>query len=162
MPRVVRGGARNNTFDLFARAIKNPIPKRVPLLLVDSEDTIHADYSVWQHLHARGGWHQPPGAHADQAFLMVRVMETWFLADRQSLKGYFDAGFAENKIRQWPRLEDVPKATVLNSLQEATARCREGYAKGRVSFKLLARIDPACVEAACPSAKALGDRLKTL
>ena len=110
MPRVVRGGARNHTFDLFARSIKNPIPKRVPLLLVDSEDAIHADHSVWQRLHARDGLHQPPGAHEDQAVLMVHLMETWFLADRQSLKGYFGAGFTENKIRQWPRLEDVPKA----------------------------------------------------
>jgi hypothetical protein len=49
---------------------------------------------------------------------------------------------------------------VLGALERATAACRKGYAKGKVSFELLARIDPARVEAACPHARALLDRLR--
>lgn len=161
-PRVVRGGGRKRTFDLFARAIKAPDPQRVPLLLVDSESSVAAGHSVWQHLQTHDGWNCPPNADDDQGFLMVQVMETWFLADRDSLKRYFGANFKENALKQWPQLEAVPKEKVLGALEQATAHCAKRYAKGKVSFELLAQIDPALVEAACPHAKALLDRLKTL
>ena len=115
-----------------------------------------------QHLEARDRWNKPSDASDDDAFLMVQVMETWFLADRDALRRYFGAQFAENALRQWPQLEAVPKQTVLDALQRATARCQKGYAKGKVSFDLLAQVDPNRVEAACPHAKALLDRLKSL
>ena len=162
LPRVVRGGGRDRTFDLFSRAIKHPDPKRVPLLLVDSEDPVKAGHSVWQHLQVRDGWDQTPGVGDDQVFMMVQAMETWFIADRNSLKHYFGAELRENVLKQWPQLEDVSKATVLNALERATANCAKHYAKGKVSFELLALVDPVLVEAACPHAKALLDRLRTL
>ena len=158
-PRVVRGGGRNRTFNLFAKEIKRPDPKRLPLLLVDSENPVAAGHSVWQHLQANDNWIRPLNVGDDQAFLMVQAMETWFLADRNSLQRYFGAKFKENALRQWPQLEAVPKATVFDALERATDK---GYVKGKVSFELLAQIDPALVEAACPHAKALLDRLRTL
>ena len=91
---------------------------------------------------------------------MVQVMETWFLADRGALRAYFGAGFRENAIRGWPALENVPKETVFEALDRASASCGRRYAKGRVSFELLARIDPARVEAACPHARVFLDRLR--
>ena len=97
LPRIVRGGGRERTFDLFAKAIKHPHPKRVPLLLVDSEAPIKTGHSVWQHLQVRDGWDQMPEADDDQAFLMVQIMETWFLADRDSLKRYFGAEFRRTR-----------------------------------------------------------------
>ena len=162
MPRVVRGGGRDKTFRRFETAVADPRPETVPLLLVDSEDPVGADRSVWQHLQARDRWNRPGGVADDQAFLMVQLMETWFLADRSALRRYFGAQFAENALRQWPQLEDVLRETVLDALQRATAKCPKPYAKGKVSFELLAQVDPARVEAACPHAKALLDRLKTI
>ena len=162
MPRIVRGGPRNRTFNLFATAIVNPLPAQVPLLLVDSEGPVQAGHSVWEHLQARDQWNQPSGADEDQAFLMVQLMETWFLADRDALKKHFSTQFRENVLKQWPQLEDVPKETVLNTLRKATTNCSNPYAKGKVSFQLLEKIDPALVETACPHAKALLDRLRNL
>ena len=92
---------------------------------------------------------------------MVQVMETWFLADRNALRQYFGAGFRENALRQWPDLENVSKDDVLDALARATAECSRRYAKGTVSFELLGRIDSARVEAECPHANALLDRLRT-
>jgi hypothetical protein len=83
MPRVVRGKGRGQTFDLFSTAVSNPRPGVLPLLLVDSEDPVQLGHTVWQHLKARDDWDQPEGTD-DQAFLMVQVMETWFLADWDS------------------------------------------------------------------------------
>ena len=163
MPRVVRGGPRDQTFHRFATAIVNPDPEQIPLLLVDSEGPVQAGHSVWEHLQARDrNWNPPSGAGEDQAFLMVQLMETWFLADRIALKEYFGQQFRENMFKQWPRLEDVPKATVLDSLKKATTNCSSPYTKGKVSFELLEKIDPAHVEDACPHARALLDRLRTL
>ena len=162
MPKVVRGGSRIQTFDRFATDVVGRSPDIVSLLLVDSEDPIRPDHSVWQHLEARDGWNKPVGAGDDDAFLMVQVMETWFLADRDALREYFGSRFSENALGQWARLEHVPKKTVLNALSKATVRCKKQYAKGQVSFELLAHVDPARVEAACPHAKALGNRLRSL
>ena len=160
--KIVRGAGRQQTFDRFATAVSGRPPGTIPFLLVDSEGPVAREDSVWQHLRARDGWTRPAGAGDDRAFLMVQIMETWFLADREALRKYFGAGFGENALRAWPNLEDVPKPRVLEALERATASCRKRYAKGEVSFKLLARVDPARVEAACPHARALLDELRAL
>ena len=80
--KIVRGGGREQTFNRFASAVASGCAGAPVLLLVDSEDPVAPGSSVWQHLHDRDGWTRPDGAGDDQAFLMVQLMETWFLADR--------------------------------------------------------------------------------
>jgi len=161
MPRIVRGQGRKRTFDLFVTAVKNPEPGVLPLLLVDSEEPVAESHTVWQHLKARDrNWERPAGARDDQAFLMVQLMETWFLADHDVLRKYFGQALREEPLKAWPSLAEVPKATVLSALDRATAACSPCYAKGKVSFEILARLNPARVEQACPDAKRLLDRLR--
>ena len=160
--KIVRGAGRRQTFDRFATAVSGNALGTVPFLLVDSEDPVAPEHSVWQHLHASDDWTRPAGAGEDRAFLMVQVMETWFLADREALRSYFGARFGENALRAWPNLEDVSKSVVFEELRHATASCRPRYTKGKVSFELLAQIDPARVEAACPHARALLNELRAL
>ena len=132
----------------------------VPLLLVDAEDAIAPGHSVWQHLKARDNWDRPSLTEEDQAFLMVRIMETWFLADRTLLRDYFGPQLREHHLKQWPALEEVPKQTVLTALELATADCQRKYAKGRVSYELLGRVNPTLVETTCPHARDLLVRLR--
>ena len=160
--KVVRGGGREQTYRRYATAAASAGSGAAALLLVDSEGPLAKGHTVWRHLAARDGWPRPGGVGDDQAFLMVQVMETWFLADRDALRTYFGAGFRENALRAWPDLESVPKADIVEALERATRSCRKSYAKGKVSFELLARIDPARVEAACPHARAFLDRLRAL
>lgn len=160
MPSVSRCGSRESAFDDFVTAVRNPRPGVLPLLLVDSEVAVDPGHSAWQHLKAVDGWDRPQGAADDQAFLMVQVMETWFIADRALLRRYFGSALRENPLRAWPDLEAVPKATVLGALEAATAACGTRYAKGRVSFALLAGLDARAVEAACSHAAELLDRLR--
>ena len=90
-------------------------------------------------------------------------METWFLADREMLRAYFGPEFAEKHLHVWPSLEDVPKQTVYDALERATANCkRKAYAKGKVSFEMLEKIAPGKVENACPHAKAFLERMRKL
>lgn len=70
--------------------------------------------------------------------------------------------FKPQHLKEWPDLEAVSKAKVYEALQKATAACKKPYAKGRVSFELLARLDPKKVESQCSHAKALLDRLRTI
>ncbi len=160
MPETVRGQGREQTFDLFATAVANPRGGTIPLLLVDSEGPVARGQSVWQHLRAQDGWKPPQGVGDDQAFLMVQVLETWFLADRDLLRKHFGDCLREGHLRKWPKLEEVPKETVLEALDMATAGCRQRYAKGKISYELLRRLSPHVVEEACPHAQALLARLR--
>jgi hypothetical protein len=160
MPRIIRGKTRSRTFDLFKTAVTHRTPGTLPLLLVDSEGPIHPGHTVWQHLKAHDNWDPPPEVSDDQAFLMVEIMETWFLADRAALRDYFGPNLRENAFPTWPALESVPKVTIQNVLQAATANCKTKYAKGRVSFELLSKLNPADVEQRCSHAQRLLNRLR--
>jgi hypothetical protein len=162
MPSVVRGKGRGRTFDLFQTAVMSRKPHELPLLLVDSEAEVRTGHTVWQHLKVRDDWDKPEGAGDNQAFLMVQVMETWFLADREMLRNYFGPALRENHLHQWPVLENVPKENVFEALEMATAGCGKRYSKGKVSYEMLARLNPTRVENSCPHAKLLLDRLRGL
>ena len=162
LPRVIRGEGRSQTFDLFITAVQNRRAGEVPFLLVDSEDPVQAGHTVWQHLKVRDDWDKPEGAADDHAFLMVQVMETWFIADRQLLRDYFGAALREQHFPQWPALEAVSKPAIFTALNQATANCTKASAKGKDSYELLSKLKPALVEAGCPHAKALLDKLRNL
>lgn len=160
MPAVVRGGSREETYRKFSTAVAAARSQEVPILLVDAEGPVASDHTVWQHLGKRDDWSRPNGAEEDQAFLMVQFMETWLVADPDGLAKYFGAGFRPSALRSWPDLEGVPKETVLRALERASAKCRTPYAKGKVSFELLAVTDPKSVEAKCPHARRFLEHLR--
>jgi hypothetical protein len=165
LPQTVPCGGRQRAYDAFVNAVKNPQPGSLPLLLVDSETAVQEGRTAWEHLRTRPGdnWDKPAGAKDDQAFLMVQVMESWFMADREALKSFFGEHFRERAIPKWPQVEDVPKQSVFDALEQATVACGpKRYAKGKLSFSLLGEISPDKVEAASPNAKALLERLRNL
>lgn len=95
-------------------------------------------------------------------FLMVQLMEAWFLADRAALAGYFGAGFRENALPGNRNVEVIPKPDVLNGLGDATRGTRKGrYSKGAHDADLLRRIDVSAVYAACPNFARLVDFLRS-
>jgi hypothetical protein len=161
MPRTFRGGGRNATFDAYQTAVRKRKPDELPLLLVDSENLVSEGTTEWAHLKARDGCDRPANSGDKDALLMVCCMETWFLADREALKKFFHDCWRDNAVPQWPDLEAVPKETIFEKLAQATAGCgKRAYAKGKRSFEILKVIDPAIVEARCPGAKRLLDRLR--
>ncbi len=164
MPSIVRGKGRTNTFDLYQTAVVTRGADELPILLVDSEDLPATGHSAWQHLRARpaDGWVRPAGAGDSDAFLMICCMETWFLADRQTLKKFCMQGYKEDKIPKWPNLERISKEQVFDALDRATVASDRPYAKGARSFELLAEIDANEVAQNCAAAKLLLDRLRIL
>jgi hypothetical protein len=135
LPRTVPCGGRKAAYDAFLTEVQNPKPGVLALLLVDSEIGVAKGNTVWGHLKTRPGdeWDKPQGVTDDQVFLMVQVMETWFIADRDAMKLFFGADFRHASIPAWPNLEEIPKQSVYESLEKATANCgARRYAKGRL------------------------------
>ena len=159
LPRVVACGSRRHAYDDFRAAIDRPSVDFVALL-VDSEGPVSAT-TRWAHLKERDGWDRPASATEENAHLMVQVMESWFLADRDCLARYFGNGFRASALPAAQRdIEDVAKENVGRALNESTHRSRKGrYAKGRDSFELLRQIDAAKVIEASPHARQLVEAL---
>lgn len=159
LPRVVACGSRRHAYDDFRAAIRLPSVDFVALL-VDSEGPV-STATPWAHLKERDGWEQPEGATEKNAHLMVQVMESWFLADRDCLARYFGKGFRASALPAAQRsIEDVAKDDVGRALNDSTHRSRKGrYAKGRDSFELLKQVDAAKVIEASPHARQLVETL---
>jgi hypothetical protein len=167
-PRIVACGSRRDAYDSYCTAIKQG---EEAVLLVDSEDPVVAAHQAgdpdkwlpWAHLLQRDEWEKPQGSSDVDCHLMVQIMESWLLADRVALKKFFGQGFNANALpASQNATEGVAKLTVYNALKIATKACKTkaSYGKGEHSFKLLTKIDPACVTAASPWAKRFVDELK--
>ncbi|MFN0304951.1 MAG: DUF4276 family protein [Burkholderiales bacterium] len=170
MPRVVACGGRTHAYRDFCTAIANG---EAAILLVDSEGPIAAphqqgpfmSWKPWLHLKQRigDGWDQPDHARDEHCHLMVECMESWFLADRDVLKTFFDPGFRPNALPSASNaIEGVVKGQLDQSLAEATKNCKTKsvYRKGPHSFKILALIDPVKVTAASPWAQRFVQEVK--
>jgi hypothetical protein len=169
MPAIVACGGRQQAYDAYCTALKSGEPAA---LLVDSEAPVApahqqpndpAQWQPWQHLKAHDGWAKPANALDTDCHLMVQVMESWFLADRETLKDFFGQDFRENALPAANRpIEGMAKGQVYGALKQATQNCKTKaeYRKGEHSFKLLAMIDPAKVVKASPWAQRFVDELK--
>ena len=170
MPRIVPSGGRSLAFNDFCTAIANG---ETAMLLVDSEGPVaaHAQainpvaFDPWLHLAHRvgDGWAKPVNAGNEHCHLMVQCMETWFIADRDTLSSFFGQGFNLNALPHSANpVEDVEKGDVYAALAAATKNCRtkDPYGKGEHSFKLLSLVDPLKVVAASPWAKRFVEETK--
>lgn len=161
MPRVVACGSRETAFDKFRIAFGARKAGEFVVLLVDSEAPVAAGTGPWEHLAGRDGWERPREAADEHAHLMVQCMEAWFLAETAGLAAYFGRDFDRRALRRHGKIEDVAKDDVHGGLRNATRRCSKGqYGKGRHSFAVLERTDPARVLAASPHAERLIDTLR--
>ena len=163
LPKVVfvPCGSRNDAFRDFKIALRERVERKddeYPILLVDSENPVADDNQpdanpsgAWRHLSGPpDSWDIPPGAEDDQAQLMVTTMETWLLADRQTLVAYFFpaamSGSARSTSAPPPDADDLEsrrKKEVSDALRNATQSSSKGrYHKGKHSFDLLGKVQP--------------------
>ena len=163
LPRVIPGGGRRQAYDDFCTALNDPRDDAFIVLLVDSESPVAIGVGPWTHLRNRqgDGWVRPEGATDEQAHLMVQCMESWFLADPESLTSVFGNRFNSDALPRRAEIERIAKQDIFAGLERATRDCgrRRGYSKGRDSFDVVAALDPAKVAAASPHAKRLVDVL---
>ncbi|MGB7789565.1 DUF4276 family protein, partial [Methanoregula sp.] len=118
------------------------------ILLVDSEEPVSGidfapDSSIgWDHLSIRDNWTRPINANNNQAQMMTTCMESWIMADHNTLINYYGSELHDSSLLPTHNLEQRLRHDVQRSLKDATADCKNGYKKGEHSFKLLGSLDP--------------------
>lgn len=170
MPRIVARGSRRNAYESFCTAIANG---EEALLLIDSEAPVHAScqsgdnpeqWNPWRHLKECPGdkWEKPAGAKDTDCHMMVQMMESWLLADRETLQEFYGQGFHTNALPpEASPVESLAKERVYNALAKASKDSKKGeYSKGKHSFELLGCISPQQVMHASPWAKRFVDAVR--
>lgn len=158
---IIASGGRRAAFDDFCAALTKHQGDYI-VLLVDSEEAVTA--GVWEHLRTRvgDGWHRPVGIDDGQANLMVQCMESWLLADRETVIAYYGSGFLAGSLPGQPNVELIAKPVALEGLRHCSKFTKKGeYHKTRHGFDLMERIDPAKVRVASAHARRLFDVLVT-
>lgn len=150
-PKIVACGSRYEAYDRFKTAMSQRSSGEY-LLLVDSEDVVSVA-EVWEHVRQRSGdnWERPDGAREEHLHFMAVCMESWLVADGESLSEFYSDQFHASRLPQTDNLETVDKATVLQALRFATRDTKKGeYAKGKVSFAALGALDISTVRKRMP------------
>ena len=154
--KLVCCGSRNEAFRVFEYSHRGR-DDAIVVLLVDAEGTVKDSPST--HLTARDGW-DLTGMNDKFVHLMVQTMETWIVADPQTLADYYGQGFQANVLPSRLDLEDEDKTTVENALKRATRETQKGeYHKIRHASELLNRMNSENVQQRCRHCERLFDLL---
>ena len=157
--RLVACGGRNATYQRFRDAVADARPDEIAVLLVDAEAGV-GNSTPHEHLHTRDNW-DLAFASSETVHLMVQVMETWIIADTDSLAGYYGQGFRANALPATDQLETVKKDMIIGGLHQATRMTQKGpYHKIRHA-DLLRHIDHRKVRQRCPACDGFFSTLET-
>lgn len=151
MPCLTACGARDSAFDDFKTAIVDASAGDFIAMLTDSEDPVANIDATWAHLRTRDNWDKPTGAEDDQVLFMTTCMESWIVADRETLKKHYGHKLQENALPSTNDLEGRPRGEVQDNLEHATRRCSNAYKKGKRSFVVLGELNPQALEHSLPS-----------
>jgi len=158
LPKIEMCGSRTETYKDFCNSLNNSFDNFC-LLLVDSEGPVTTP-SPWDHLTSIDGWGNP-GVTDDNCHLMVQIMESWFVADVNSLRSYYGRAFLCKHIPNNLHVESIDKNRILKSLEMATHRLPRKiglYHKIKHASDLLKRLDVRTVRLVAPHC----DRLFTV
>jgi hypothetical protein len=78
-------------------------------------------------------------------------METWFVADRSGLETHFGKGLQGSALSPLEDLESRHRHDVQDKLMHATRKYSNAYAKGKRSFEILGKLNPAALTRHLPS-----------
>jgi hypothetical protein len=161
MPRLVASGSRTAAFEAFKTELRQSKPGDFVALLIDSEEPLADLSATWKHLRGRKGdqWKKPTSATDEQVFFMTTCMETWIVSDRETLKNYYGQRLKENALPSLVRLESRGRLAVQDALAQATADCSNSYEKGKRSYQVLGKLQPATLAQHLPSFKRMVDIL---
>ena len=99
----------------------------------------------------------------DNVFWMTELMEAWFVADSENLRGYYGKDFNDKAMPSNPEVERIPKKDVVDGLKGATRDTQKGvYHKTRHAPDLLMNLDREKVKRAAMECERLFRRLDLL
>ncbi len=137
-------GSTDQTFRIFQGA-NNKANNSFLCFLVDSDKPLEDDDTPKNFLQREKNW-SFENIKDEQCHLMVQIMESWFLADVETLKSFYGQNFKHNAIPKQPNVEKIAKLDVENSLDKATNKTTKGkYHKIKHGADLLSKIETAKV-----------------
>ncbi|MBS1794777.1 MAG: DUF4276 family protein [Acidobacteria bacterium] len=158
--KPVMCGARETAIRLFLANLDADSEGFI-VLLVDSESAVGAGETPKDFLRKISPKFDFRKVGDDQCHLMVELMESWFLADRKALAGFFGPGFNPKALPQNKNVEQIPKTDVLAGLKNATRKtAKKEYGKGAHSGEILRQIDSAKVRRAAPHCEKLFEAIE--
>ena len=149
-------GGRDKACEAFLDGLENE-PETFNVLLVDAEEAVVA--SPRAHLQRRDGWNLD-GSQENQVHLMAQCMETWLVADPETLADYYNQDFNANALPKRDNLEEELKNQIYAALENATRQTQKGsYGKIKHASELLKRVRHEKVKARCPHCARLFETL---
>ena len=153
--RIIPAGNTQSAYDDFIFSVENS-PQSFNILLVDSDDAVAKNESARAFLQRKHQKWKLQTIKDGQCFLMVQIMESWFIADVDALKKFYGQGFNSNAIPKNQNVEEVEKERVEKSLKTAIAKTNKNeYHKIKHGAKLLELINPQKVRKAAPHCEKL-------
>jgi hypothetical protein len=138
----------------FCNALRSN-PESFNVLLLDNDGRLS-----FESLKKRSDWKPPREVDEKEVHWMIQIMESWFLADIETLREYYGPGFDPDHLPGHPNVEEAPKADVERGLKEATRRTRKGpYHKTAHAPRILELLKPGQVRAHAPHCRRLFDTL---
>ena len=153
-PRLVACGGRGRVYDRFCTAHDLVGAGGYVAIWIDSVEPMADIEASWKHLAnvtTVAAWQKPAGAKDDQVLFMTTCMETWIVADRATLREHFKQQLNENPLPTLTDVERRTRASVQDALIAATKDCQNAYAKGKQSYNVLEKLDPAVLKQHLPS-----------
>ncbi len=151
MPKLIVCGGRTSAYDDFRTDNERGSAAIYIALLVDSEAPVADINATWEHLRRRDGWQRPPGADDEQVLMMTTCMETWIVADRDTLALHYGQCLQPSALPPVVNLENRDRHDVQDGLERATRNCSQPYAKGPKSFEVLGNLNPDTLRQHLPS-----------
>ncbi|MBI3716703.1 MAG: DUF4276 family protein [Betaproteobacteria bacterium] len=151
MPRLVACGGRDSAFHDFKVAHASRCEGDYIAMLVDSEDPLGDLETTWAHLKVRDHWAEPAGVSNEQVLFMTTCMETWIVADPDTLRAHYSHEFQESALPSLTDLENRNRHEVCDQLEHASRNCSNAFSKGKRSFEVLAKLNPDVLKLRLPS-----------
>lgn len=152
-PHLVACGGRKAVYDRFCIALEMSGGEYVAMW-IDSEEPMANIEKAWNHLQqvtTVPRWESPAGAKDEQVLFMATCMETWIVADIAALKEHYGQYLQESALPPLVALENRDRHDVQEKLIKASRNCSNAYSKGKRSFDVLAKLNPATLRQHLPS-----------
>lgn len=152
--RIIMCGSKFITFKDFLNAVKVYQESFVGFL-IDSDNSVDNETEKSFLQKQNSDWHWQ-NVNEEQCFLMVQIMESWFLADIDALEKYYGQHFNRKALRQSKNVEKIAKSDVETGLANATRNTQKGeYHKTKHGAKLLELVSSRKVRESAPHCERL-------
>jgi len=148
-------GSREIAIKIFLSEL-NFFPESFSALLVDAEGEIDEKETPKTFLQKISAKFDFSNVDEEQCHLMVQLMESWFLADKEKLAEFYGKGFNINSLPKHTNVEKIPKSDVESGLKNAVrGTSKKEYKKGEHTGEILRIIDSNKVRSAAPHCERL-------